>query len=302
MTGGAGFIGSNLVDALVAAGDDVLVVDDLSRGEPAQVNSAADLLELDVRDGPRLRAAFEHFRPARVFHLAAQVSVRDSTRDPRHDASVNVVGTINALEAARAAGARRFVNASTGGAIYGDGAERPTTEDAPARPKSPYGQSKLTGEGYCELYRRLWGVSTVTLRYANVYGPRQDPHGEAGVIAIFCGRALGAAPPRVFGDGLQSRDYVYVDDVVEANRGAAESTAHGALNVGTGVDTSVLDLVARLRPLSYGVFEPRHEPERAGEVRHTALDAARARELLDWSPAVALDEGLSRTLAWLRSG
>lgn len=301
VTGGAGFIGSNLVDALVAAGDEVTVVDDLSRGRPEHVNAAAALVELDVRDGPALREAFERARPHRVFHLAAQVSVRSSTSHPRHDASVNVLGTVSALEAARAAGARRFVNSSTGGPIYGDGAARPTPEDHPRRPRSPYGQSKLAAEGYCDLYRRLHGLATVSLRYANVYGPRQDPHGEAGVIAIFCGRLVGGGSPTVFGDGLQSRDYVHVSDVVAANLAAAASDAGGALNVGTGVETTVLDLVERLRPLGHAAFEPRHEPERPGEGRHTALEATRARETLGWSSAVELDEGLASTIAWLRA-
>ncbi len=298
VTGGAGFIGSHLVDALVAAGDEVAVVDDLSRGGREQVNDAAALLEVDVRDEPALRAAFEGARPERVFHLAAQVSVQASTRDPGHDASVNVVGTTNALEAAVAVGARRFVNASTA-AVYGGGAVRPTSERHPARPKAPYGQSKLSAEGYCELYRRMHGLATVTLRYSNVYGPRQDPYGEAGVVAIFCGRALAGEPPTVFGDGLQTRDYVYVGDVVAANVAAADSDAQGAFNVGTGVETSVLELVHLLRPRAAGEFEPRHEQERAGETRHTALDASRSREVLGWKPSVGLNEGLAQTFAWL---
>jgi UDP-glucose 4-epimerase len=301
VTGGAGFIGSHLVDALVAAGDEVAVVDDLSRGSRAQVNDAAVLIEVDVRDGPALRAAFDRVRPERVFHLAAQVSVRESTRDPGHDASVNVTGTVNALEAAAGAGARRFVNASTGGAIYGDAATRPTSEGHPAQPKAPYGQSKLSAEGYCELYRRTRGLATVTLRYANVYGPRQDPYGEAGVVAIFCGKALAGEAPTVFGTGLQTRDYVFVGDVVAANLAAASSHAQGVFNVGTAVETSVLELVDLLRPVATGAFEPRHEPERPGEARHTALDASRAREVLGWSPSTAVEEGLAQTLAWLGS-
>ena len=301
VTGGAGFIGSHLVDALVAAGDEVTVVDDLSRGSHAQVNDAAVLLEADVRDGPALHAAFDRVRPERVFHLAAQVSVRASTGDPLHDASVNVLGTVNALEGAAAAGARRFVNASTGGAIYGDTAARPTSEDHPAHPKAPYGQSKLSAEGYCELYRRTRGLATVTLRYANVYGPRQDPYGEAGVVAIFCGKALAGEAPTVFGDGRQTRDYVYVGDVVAANLAAAKSDAQGVFNVGTAVETSVLELVDLLRPVAAGGFEPQHEPERAGEARHTALDASRAREVLGWSPRAAVEDGLAQTFAWLSS-
>jgi UDP-glucose 4-epimerase len=301
VTGGAGFIGSHLVDALVEAGDEVAVVDDLSRGSRAQVHDAAVLFDVDVRDGPALRAAFEKVRPERVFHLAAQVSVRAATRDPLHDASVNVIGTVNALEAATSVDARRFVNASTGGAIYGDGAARPSREDHPARPKAPYGQSKLSAEGYCELYRRMHGLATVTLRYSNVYGPRQDPYGEAGVVAIFCGKALAGESPTVFGDGLQTRDYVYVADVVAANLAAADSDGQGVFNIGTGLETSVLELVDLMRPVAAGEFAAQHEPERPGEGRHSALDASRAREVLGWSSAVSVKDGLARTLAWLGS-
>jgi len=223
-----------------------------------------------------------------------------SASDPAFDARVNVEGTINVLDAARQAGVARVVNTSTGGAIYGEGRVLPAAEDHPVAPEAPYGQSKFCAEGYCQLFRRLHGLSTVSLRYGNVYGPRQDPLGEAGVIAIFCGKLLDGGTPTVFGDGLQTRDYVYVGDVVRANLLAAEANAREAINIGTGVGTSVLALVESLAAQADGPFEPEMAPERPGEVRHIHLDYSRARDELGWEPEVGLDEGLERTLASLR--
>ena len=304
MTGGAGFIGSNVVDALLDRGDEVTVLDDLSTGrrenlEPA-LAAGGKLVEGDVRDAEATADLCERVRPEAIFHLAAQIDVRRSAADPAFDARVNVEGTINVLEAARRAGVPRFVNTSTGGAIYGEGRIIPAPEDHPVAPEAPYGQSKFAAEGYCELYRRLHGLSTVSLRYGNVYGPRQDPLGEAGVIAIFCGRLLEGQPPTVFGDGLQTRDYVYIDDVVRANLAAAESSAGGAFNIGRGEQTTVLDLVDALRPHAADGFDPEHSPERPGEVRHIALDSSRAREELGWESTVDVSTGLERTLASLR--
>jgi UDP-glucose 4-epimerase len=300
VTGGAGFIGSNLVDALLARGDRVMAVDDLSTGRrenlaPA-LEAGVDLVEADIRDPQAMLDLFERARPEVVFHLAAQIDVRRSAADPAFDARVNVEGTINVLEAARVSGVRRFVNTSTGGAIYGEGRVIPAPEDHPSAPEAPYGQSKLAAEGYCDLYGRLHGLSTVSLRYGNVYGPRQDPLGEAGVIAIFCGRLLERRRPTVFGDGLQTRDYVYVEDVVAANLAAAETGVSGPINIGTGVQTTVLELVDALAELGGRELEPEHAPERPGEVRHIALDYARAREELGWEPGTSLREGLRRTL------
>jgi len=304
VTGGAGFIGSNLVDALLGRGDEVTVIDDLSTGRRANLEPAlgggAELVRADIRDAEAMRGITERVAPEAVFHLGAQIDVRRSAADPAFDARVNVEGTINMLEAARAAGARRFVNSSTGGAIYGEGRTIPAPEDHLVAPEAPYGQSKFAAEGYCELFRRLHGVQAISLRYGNVYGPRQDPLGEAGVVAIFCGRLLERQRLTVFGDGLQTRDYVHVDDVVRANLAAAESEAAGALNIGTGVQTSVLDLVAALGRVTGADLEAEHAPERPGEVRHIALDASRARVELGWEAAVAVDEGLERTLASLR--
>jgi UDP-glucose 4-epimerase len=219
-----------------------------------------------------------------------------------HDSRINVEGTINVLEAARAAGVGRVVNTSTGGAIYGETDNLPTPEDQPPAPKAPYGQSKFAAEGYCDLERRLFGLSTVTLRYGNVYGPRQDPLGEAGVIAIFCGKLLEGARPTIYGDGSQTRDYVYVGDVVAANLLAADSDAGGPFNVGTGRETSVLDLVEGLREASGDEgFAAEHAPERMGEVQRSSLDISRARDVLGWTPQVDLSEGLRATLDAVRA-
>ncbi|HZV74157.1 MAG TPA: NAD-dependent epimerase/dehydratase family protein [Conexibacter sp.] len=302
VTGGAGFIGSNLVDALLARGEPVVVVDDLSTGRRANLDAAleqgATLHELDVRDADALRALFERARPERVFHLAAQIDVRRSVADPATDARVNVEGTINVLAAAHAAGAQRVVYSATGGAVYGEAELVPTPEDAPAQPLAPYGQGKLSGEGYCALFTRLHGLSTIALRYANVYGPRQDPLGEGGVIAIFCGCLAEGRTPTIYGDGAQTRDYVYVGDVVEANLRAAELDVSGPVNVGTGVETSVLELAEAFRALDDGDgFVPVHAPARAGEVLRSCLDATRAGALLGWEPQVPLADGLRRTLA-----
>jgi UDP-glucose 4-epimerase len=305
VTGGAGFIGSNLVDALVERGDTVEVLDDLSTGRAENLDGAvrggAVLHEGDVRDGERLAALVAAAAPDVLFHLAAQIDVRRSVADPAFDEDVNVGGTIAVLEAARRAGVPRLVNSSTGGAIYGDAERVPTAEDEPAAPMSPYGQGKHAAEGYCALYRRLHGLSTVSLRYSNVYGPRQDPHGEGGVVAIFCGKLVEGGRPRVFGDGLQTRDYVYVGDVVAANLLAADSSWTGACNVGTGTETTVLELAAALADMDGGrAFAPEHAPERAGEVHRSAVDPALAREALGWEARVGLPEGLRLTLATLR--
>jgi UDP-glucose 4-epimerase len=303
VTGGAGFIGSNLVDALLERGDEVVIVDNLTTGKRENVEQAlangARLVEADIRDGQALRDLFEEVRPDVVFHFAAQIDVRKSVADTPLDAMINVVGTINVLEAALAVGAR-VVNSSTGGAIYGEGRIIPAPEDHPAEPEAPYGQSKFAAEGYLELYRRLHGLSTVSLRYGNVYGPRQDPLGEAGVIAIFCGKLIDGSTPKVFGDGKQTRDYVFVGDVVAANLAAGDSQATGSFNIGTGKQTSVLDLVEALRAHADGDFEPEMAPERPGEVQHIALDYTRAREELGFEPKVGLDEGLEITLESVR--
>jgi UDP-glucose 4-epimerase len=303
VTGGAGFIGSNLVDALLARGDEVTVVDDLSTGRLQNLDSAlgagAELVELDIRDAAPLAALAAERKPEVVFHLAAQIDVRKSLADPAFDAAINVGGTANVLDAARAAETGRVVFVSTGGAIYGEGEgqDLPLDESAPIAPMSAYGQSKFAGEGYLALYERLYGISSVALRLGNVYGPRQDPLGEAGVIAIFCGLLNSGGRPTVFGDGTQTRDYIYVGDVVSAALAAAGSQVSGPINIGTGRETTVLELVDALAALGGGEsFEPELAPERTGEVQRIALDAARAERELGWRAEVGLDEGLKLTL------
>ncbi len=303
VTGGAGFIGSNLSDALLARGDEVIVVDDLSTGrrenlEPALANGAT-LVEADIRDRAALEEIAGRERPEVIFHLAAQIDVRKSIADPAFDASINIGGTANVLDAARAAGTRRIVFSSTGGAIYGEGEgqQLPLAEDAPLAPEAPYGQSKFAGEGYLSLYERLYGLSTIPLRLGNVYGPRQDPLGEAGVVAIFCGRLREGEQPTVFGDGKQTRDYIYVGDVVAAMLAAAESEATGPVNIGTGVETDVLELVQALGELGdSGSFAPEFAPPRTGEVARISIDPGRAERELGWTPQMGLKEGLRVTL------
>jgi len=303
VTGGAGFIGSNLVDALLTQGDEVTVVDDLSTGRRQNLDPAlaagAELVELDIREGGALRALAVERRPERIFHLAAQIDVRKSLEDPAFDAAVNVGGTANVVEAARAAECGRVVFVSTGGAIYGEGEgqELPLAEDAPIAPLSAYGQSKFAAEGYLALYERLYGLSGVSLRLGNVYGPRQDPLGEAGVIAIFCGLLREGGRPTVFGDGTQTRDYIYVGDVVAAAIAAAGAEVSGPINIGTGRETNVLELAEALRDLGgRDDFEPELAPPRAGEVQRISLDATRAEQELHWRPEIDLDQGLRLTL------
>lgn len=303
VTGGAGFIGSNLVDALLARGDEVTVVDDLSTGRRENLEGAlaagATLAETDIRDRTAIEQIATEAKPEVIFHLAAQIDVRKSVADPAFDASINVGGTANVLEAARAGGARRVVFTSTGGAIYGEGEGQalPLAEDAPLAPEAPYGQSKFAGEGYLSLFERLYGLSTIPLRLGNVYGPRQDPLGEAGVIAIFCGRLREGKRPTVFGDGKQTRDYIYVGDVVAAALAAAESEATGPVNIGTGIETDVLELVRLLGKLGgTESFEAELAPPRPGEVQRISIDPARAKRELGWKPQMGLEEGLRVTL------
>jgi UDP-glucose 4-epimerase len=305
VTGGAGFIGSNLVDGLLDRGDEVTVIDDLSSGRRGNLEHALErgaiLREIDVRDAERVSEVFASATPELVFHLAAQVDVRHSVARPAHDAEVNVLGTLAVLEAARAGGVARVVNSSTGGGLYGDVEVLPTPEEGPIRPLAPYGQSKLAAETYCDLYHRLHGLSTISLRYGNVYGPRQDVHGEAGVVAIFCGCLVDGRRPVVYGDGRQTRDWVEVGDVVQANLMAAASRLTGPVNIGHGQETSVLDLLTALNEVSDRgpLADPEFAPERQGEVKRSCLDVTRARLELGWTARTELPDGLRRTLASL---
>ena len=302
VTGGAGFIGSNLVDALLARGDEVVVLDDLSTGRETNLDGArakgADLIKADIREAGQIAQIVADAAPEAIFHLAAQIDVRKSVSDPAADARINVEGTINVLEAARRANVARLVNTSTGGAIYGDVETIPSPESTPPAPMAGYGTSKFCAEQYCNLYARLHGLRTVTLRYGNVYGPRQDPLGEAGVIAIFCGKLMDGGRPRIYGDGRQTRDYVYVGDVVAANLAAADRReAGGAINIGTGRETSVLDLVAILQQEGdRSDFEPEFAEARLGEIERSCLDVTRARDELGWEAKTSLSDGMRATL------
>ena len=306
VTGGAGFIGSHLVDALLERGEKVIVLDDLSTGRRENLTTAlergAELVEGDITDRATVSELVEGRPPGAIYHLAAQIDVRVSVSDPVFDLGVNVGGTINLLEAAREAEVGRFVLASTGGAIYGEGSDRnlPLDETAECLPDAPYGQSKYAAEGYLSLYERRYGLSTAALRRGNVYGPRQDPLGEAGVVAIFCGALLEGRTPKVFGDGEQTRDYVYVADIVEALLAAGDSTVVGTFNVGTGVETTVLELGHMISEACDRPFDPQMAPARPGEVQRIAIASSWAAERLGWTAQTALPDGLSLTAASFR--
>jgi UDP-glucose 4-epimerase len=300
VTGGAGFVGSHLADALRDRGDDVLVIDDLSKGREDRLDGVA-FARGDIRDGPALAGLVHDHRAEVVFHLAAQADVRASVADPVADLMINVAGTVHVLEAARAEDAR-VVFASTGGAIYGATDQRPTPETAPTSPEAPYGTAKLCAEEYVRLFNRLHGTQHVILRLGNVYGPRQDPAGEAGVVSIFAGRIARGERPLVFGDGRQTRDYVYVGDVVDAFMAAADAGSPGCWNVGAGTETSVLDLLEGFAAVTGRPVEPEFAPARAGELDASALDGSLAARELGFQPRVALGDGLARVYRWVEAG
>jgi UDP-glucose 4-epimerase len=300
VTGGAGFIGSHVVDRLLADGYAVDVVDNLTTGRRERVDSRARLHICDLRDS-RLDAVFTEARPDTLVHVAAQAAVSRSVTDPCLDASVNVLGTIALLEACRRHGVDRAIYTSTGGAGYGDTNVLPTPEEHPLRPSSPYGISKVTAERYLECWAALTGGRGLTLRLANIYGPRQDPAGEAGVIAIFTSRLLTGVPCLVNGDGEQTRDYVYVGDVADAvARAVVSDDVTGVANIGTGVETTVNELYRRLARLTSVSRAAEHGSAKPGEQRRSLLDAARAKALLGWHAVTPLDEGLAQTVAWFR--
>lgn len=305
VTGGAGFIGSHVADRFLAEGCEVTIVDDLSSGRRGLVPEGARFVQMDVAD-PALDRVFGESGFDLVNHHAAQIDVRVSVADPMRDARTNVLGLLNLLESARKHDVVRVVYISSGGVVYGEPGRVPTDETHPLLPLSPYGVTKLTGEQYLHYYARVHGLSYAALRYSNVYGPRQSPHGEAGVVAIFGSRILAGEPITIFGDGTQERDYVYVADVAEANWRASTQTLPAladlgsrAWNIGTGRGTSVNELADRLMALAGTEVEIQRAPARAGELYRSVLDASRASSELGWRPAVSLDEGLGRTLEFL---
>lgn len=295
VTGGAGFVGSHVAEALLERGDEVHAIDDLSSGRRENLPPGAALHVADVREP--LDRLFAQIAPAAVLHLAAQIDVRVSVADPIHDATANVIGTLRVIEAARAHDAR-VVLASTGGAIYGECSE-PAAEDAPRRPLAPYGTSKLAAEEYLATWNRLYGTTHVALRLGNVYGPRQDPHGEAGVVAIFLSRLRDGEPATIFGDGSQTRDYVYAGDVARAFVAALEGPG-GVFNVGTGSETSVLELYERCRAAAGSDAEPVFAAPRLGELQRSVLDTTRSAEALGWRAQASMDDGLRATWEWIR--
>lgn len=299
VTGGAGFIGSNLVDGLVAAGHDVFVVDNLSTGGKSNLNANVKFYETDICDKLELKNIFETEKPEVVFHLAAQASVSVSVDNPALDVNVNVIGTINLLELCRDYAVKKFIFSSTGGAIYGDKASRPTAETAEEKPLTPYGMDKLQAERFIEFFAADSQIKPVILRYANVYGPRQNPHGEAGVIAIFTAKMLANESCKLYGDGEQTRDFVYVSDVVEANLKALEYGHMGTFNIGSGKETTINDVTRILRNAAQTNVEPTHEPAKL-EQRHSCLDSTKAQEVLQWHPSVSIEEGLEKTVSFYK--
>jgi UDP-glucose 4-epimerase len=301
VTGGAGFIGSHVSDRFVALGHEVAVLDNLSTGFREFVPPKARFYHVDITDGPAVDRCLAEFRPELVDHHAAQIDVRKSVADPVFDARVNILGGIELLKACTRNGVRKVIYSSTGGALYGEGRTLPATEDHPVNPEAPYGASKHTFEHYLYLWKLLHGLDYTVLRYPNIYGPRQNPHGEAGVNAIFIGLMLKGESPRIFGTGEQVRDYLYVGDVVEANEIALGAGSGEMVNLGTGVGTSVNQIFRELQDILGFAGEPIYEAARPGEVQRIFLDASRARRVLGWKPRTAFREGLLRTVEWTRS-
>lgn len=301
VTGGAGFIGSHIVDALIERGFKVLVIDNLSSGKRSNINSKAHLEKLDIREQLPLQKLIKSYKPDAIFHCAAQIDLRFSVANPMTDAEINVLGSINLLEAARQTGVKKFVFSSSGGAIYGGATELPTSEKYQAHPFSPYGVSKLSFEEYLHCYKHMYNFPYVALRYANVYGPRQSGKGEAGVVSVFAQKMLRGEKPVINGDGKQTRDYVYVDDIVRANMLALSPRAEGVFNVGTGQETSVNEIFRKLKKLTNSSVREQHVLAKVGEERRSVLNASKAKKIMKWQPCVSLDVGLKRTVAWFQS-
>ncbi|MEX2430866.1 MAG: SDR family NAD(P)-dependent oxidoreductase [Dehalococcoidia bacterium] len=301
VTGGAGFIGSHVVDALIERGYDVAVLDDLSSGSRANLNAKASFYEADVRDPAAVDQVFSAVRPQLVNHHAAQISVTQSAKDPVADASANVIGSLVVFEACRRYGVEHLTFASTGGALYGEPSVIPANEQTPILPLSPYGAAKASVEVYLRMYQATWAMPAVALRYANVYGPRQSPHGEAGVVAIFAARMLAGQTCTIFGSGEQQRDFVYVGDVAAANVIAMDQRLEGAFNVGTGKCVSVNEIASVLARACGSHSQPAHAPDRAGEVQRISLDSSLLHTAAGWSPRTPLDEGLRLVVDHMRN-
>ncbi len=299
VTGGAGFIGSNIVDAAIAAGYEVVVVDNLSAGCREFINPAAKFYHVDI-NSPEIKEVFDRERPQYISHQAAQIDVRESVVNPVSDASINILGSINLLQLAVQYKVKKVVFASTGGAIYGEQDYFPADENHPCNPISPYGIAKFTVEKYLYFYFLNYGISYISLRYSNVYGPRQNPHGEAGVVAIFSRKMLSGNNPLIFGDGTQTRDYVYVADVVRANVSALSSDYNGAINIGTSKETTVNQIFSYLKRLSKSDCPENHAPPKPGEQMRSAISPQRAKEILNWQPEVDLEEGLAKTIEFFK--
>ncbi len=301
VTGGAGFIGSNIVDRYISLGHQVVIADDLSSGKKEFINPQAVFYQADIRDRARVSEIFEKERPVVLNHHAAQMEVRRSVAQPQFDAEVNIIGLLNLLEAGRLNGLKKVIFASSGGAVYGDAGVLPTSETYSARPVSPYGISKLTSEHYLWFYKLTYGIEAISLRYGNVYGPRQNPHGEAGVVAIFAQKMLKKEQPMINGDGEQSRDFVYVGDVVEANVAALSLNQTVSVNVGTGIATTINTIFDTLVRLTKASLKRQYAQEKPGEQRKSLSDIKLAGQLLSWKPQVSLQEGLTKTVEFFQN-
>lgn len=301
VTGGAGFIASHIVDSYIKLGHSVVIVDDLSSGKRSFLNKRAKFYHQDIGDFKKIEEIFAKEKPDIVNHHAAQISVRKSVEDPLYDAQVNIIGLLNILEAGRKSGVKKIIFASSGGVVYGDAKKLPTAESyVPLQPSSPYGVSKLTSEYYLNYYHQSTAVDYIALRYSNVYGPRQNPHGEAGVVAIFSRKLLRGLVPIVNGDGLQTRDYVYVEDVVAANISALEKKFIGGVNIATGIETNVLQIYEGIEAWVKSGIRPKHGMAKPGEQKRSCLDIKLAEKVLHWKPRYSLTDGLKKTVDYFR--
>lgn len=299
VTGGAGFIGSHLVDKLIEQDYQVAIIDNLSTGKKENINTEADFYNIDIQD-PKIPGIFAKQKPDIVFHFAAQIDVRKSVENPVESARTNILGSLNVLENCRKFGVKKIIFASSGGAVYGEATTIPTNEDYPPRPVSPYGIEKLTAEHYLNFYKKEYNLDYLSLRFANVYGPRQNSKGEAGVIAIFCAKMLNGEQPVINGDGEQTRDFVFVDDVIKANILGIEKNISGAFNIGTAKETNINTVFSKIKKMFGSKAREIHEPEKLGEQRRSCLNFKKAETILGWEPEYNLDDGLKKTIEWFK--